>query len=226
MSQSKTTYGTLWTFLLIAALSSSAGFMGWRYFRQRQNDKVFFEDRFAVEAADRVADLDGKGFGPVATFHLTDHRGKPFSSAQLLGKVWIADFIFTNCAGPCPAMSAEVEKIRDELASSADLAFVSISVDPKRDTPEVLAKYAESYGGARNDWFLLTGDLGAIAEISHLTFRAGLGNAGDPNEITHSTRFFLVDRKGILRGRYMRDSAEERGQLREDVKTLLARKKD
>jgi protein SCO1/2 len=218
--------GLIWTLLLVVALSTSAGFMGWRFLRQREAGRVFFEDRFAVDAADRISDLDGKGFGAVATFHLTDHKGRPFSSAQLLSKVWLVDFVFTNCAGPCPAMSAEFERIREEFQSNPDLAFVSISVDPKRDTPEVLDKYAESYGGARGDWFLLTGDIGKIAELSHLTFKAGLGNPGDPNEITHSTRFFLVDRRGIVRGRYLRDAADEREQLRADVKTLLGRKNE
>lgn len=212
----------VWTFLLIVALSTSVGFMGWRFLRQKQHDREFFADRFAARK-EGPSDLDGKGFGAVARFQLTDESGKPFLSSSLLGKVWIADFIFTNCAGPCPALSAEFERIRTELGQDPDFHMVSFTVDPRRDTPEVLARYAESYGGARGNWHLLTGDVSEIAAIASQSFKAGLATSDDPAEITHSIRIFLVDRRGVIRGRYLLEAPDELRMLRSDVKTLLSR---
>ena len=79
-------------------------------------------------------------------FTLTSDKGEPFSPADLRGKVWVADFIFTSCPGPCPIMTRNMADVAETLKMYDDIAFVSISVDPETDTPEVLAKYAAHHG--------------------------------------------------------------------------------
>src|SRR5688572_6396063 len=93
--------------------------------------------RDAAAATPALPDL-----GPAPEFQLTERSGKPLSRADLAGKVWIADFIFTRCAGPCPRMTSELKRVQDELAAETDLRLVSFTLDPAHDTPEVLGGYA------------------------------------------------------------------------------------
>jgi len=81
-------------------------------------------------------------FGIVPPFQLIDQNNQPFGSAQLLGKIWIADFIYTTCPGPCPMISTRMSEMQKPLEKT-DVQLVSFSVDPEKDTPEVLRSYAE-----------------------------------------------------------------------------------
>ena len=80
-------------------------------------------------------------YGTVPGFQLTNQNGQPFGSAQLSGKIWIADFIYTTCPGPCPMISGRMSELQKPL-DKTDVHLVSFSVDPERDTPEVLRGYA------------------------------------------------------------------------------------
>ena len=81
-------------------------------------------------------------YGTVPVFQLTNQNGQPFGSAQLAGKIWIADFIYTTCPGPCPMISGRMSELQKPL-DKTDVHLVSFSVDPEKDTPEVLRGYAE-----------------------------------------------------------------------------------
>src|ERR1700681_4462034 len=81
-------------------------------------------------------------YGLVPDFTLTDQNGKPFTNRTALhGQVWIADFVYTNCEGPCPRMSSQMHQVQSALAGADGVQLVSFTVDPARDTPEVLASY-------------------------------------------------------------------------------------
>src|SRR5438105_3114873 len=83
-------------------------------------------------------------YGVVPDFTLTDQTGAPFkSTAALDRKIWIADFVFTNCPGPCPRMSSQMHQVQTALAGNDAVRFVSFTVDPARDTPPVLSAYAQ-----------------------------------------------------------------------------------
>src|SRR5579872_173153 len=95
--------------------------------------------------------------GAVPEFKLTDQTGSEFTStASLAGRVWVADFFFTNCPGPCPRMSSQMHQVQTALAGK-DVKLVSMTVDPDRDTPEKLAKYAAFYSATPGVWYFLTG---------------------------------------------------------------------
>lgn len=150
--------------------------------------------------------------GQVPSFSLTDQSGQVFKSEGLSGKVWIADFIFTRCSGPCPMMSYHLERIQQKLLNEDAIRLVSFSVDPEWDSPEVLHQYAAGFQAKTGKWFFLTGDQAVIYPLSMQHFKLGVGREVTPEDdlkhaVMHSTRFVLVDQKGAIRGYY--DSADE-----------------
>lgn len=141
-------------------------------------------------------------FGAVPTFELTNQNGKPFGSAQLAGQIWIADFIFTTCPGPCPMMTTRMAELQKPLRKS-DVHLVSFTVDPDKDTPEVLRVYAEKAKADPARWDFLTGPKDTIYKLSHDGFKLGVSDGSDEAGVpVHSTRMVLVDRRGQIRGYY------------------------
>jgi protein SCO1/2 len=140
--------------------------------------------------------------GVVPSFELTNQAGRPFGSAQLAGKIWIADFIYTTCPGPCPMISTRMSELQKPLANT-DVHLVSFSVDPAHDTPAVLRGYADKLNAQPQRWDFLTGPKSAIYGLMRNGFRLPVGD-GRPEEQPplHSTRMVLVDRNGIIRGYY------------------------
>lgn len=159
-------------------------------------------------------------YGSVPDFTLTDRSGRTVSRTDLAGKVWIADFIFTSCAGTCPSMTANMSKLQKILPR--DIRLVSFTVDPTRDTAKVLAEYADHYGADKGRWLFLTGDRRALYDLSIKGFKLAIddtmGTEAEP--ITHSTRFALVDRNGQIRGYYSGTEDEDLTRLSTDAKKL------
>lgn len=160
--------------------------------------------------------------GEAPSFELVDQNNQPVTLKTLAGAPWIADFIFTNCAGPCPKMTANMAALQKELPATVRL--VSFSVDPQRDTPEVLREYAGKFEADETRWRFLTGSSQeASHQVSHaflLAASPGIGN----EQITHSTKFVLVDADGKIRGYYDSNDEQEMlklkqhaGELAEDV---------
>jgi protein SCO1/2 len=149
-------------------------------------------------------------FGQVPDFELTTQSGKSFSSRELAGRIWVADFIYTTCSGPCPMMSSKMRRVQ---AADPGLLLLSFSVDPEHDTPEKLADYAKRYQAGQN-WYFLTGAHDTLQMLSRDTFK--LSDLG----ITHSTRFVLVDRKGRIRGYYGTQEDDPVRELLADVRRL------
>ncbi len=137
-----------------------------------------------------------KIFGDVPDFELTDQQGRKFDGRSLYGHVWVVDFIYTTCQGPCPRMSSHMRAIQN--ATSKGLRMVSFTVDPDNDTPAALAQYAKRFGADESRWSFLTGSKETLNMLGKDAFH--LGSVG--NGIDHSTRFVLVDRKGRIRGYY------------------------
>jgi protein SCO1/2 len=135
-------------------------------------------------------------YGEIPAFVLTNQQGHTFDRRRLNGHVWVADFIFTHCEGPCPRMSSHMHQLQGKV--SPDVKLVSFSVDPERDTPQVLEDYGKQFGADDTHWTFLTGDPQLLNMLDHDAFKLGsLGAAMD-----HSTRFVLVDKRGQIRGYY------------------------
>lgn len=157
-------------------------------------------------------------------FKLTERSEKAVTLADLKGKVWIADFFYTTCPGPCPMMTSRLSDLHKELSSEADVRFVSISTDPVKDTPEVLTQYAQKFG-ASDRWLFLTGEKQEIYRLANEGFKLSLTedlSAAEP--ITHSTKLVLVDRAGTVRGFYEGIGEEDTQRIVEHVRRLLTEK--
>lgn len=139
---------------------------------------------------------------PLPETKLVDETGRAVNLASMKGSVTVYDFIFTNCAGTCPIMTNNMRALTPKVAKDAPVRFVSISIDPTRDTPAVLAAYAKR---VRNDprWTFLTGTRQDIVNLSVQGFKLSTGDpspGGDP--LLHSSKFAVADKNGIVRGYY------------------------
>ncbi len=161
--------------------------------------------------------------GAVPAFNLTTDAGSLADEAMFAGKVSVVDFIFTSCAGICPMMSGRMAWLQEELRECPDVQFVSFSVDPATDTPEVLTEYGKRYGAIPGRWTFLTGDREQIYSLTQKGFHLGLEAEGD-DAIIHSPKFVLVDRKGSIRGYYDSDSTDAMDVLRDHARLLAERK--
>src|SRR6266513_4592793 len=160
-------------------------------------------------------------YGSVPEFVLVNQDGKNFGSAQLRGKIWIADFIYTMCPGPCPMISSRRSALQKPLEKT-DVHLVSFSVDPDKDTPQVLRSYAEKWQAEPGRWDFLTGPKSAIYKLSHEGFKLAVSDGSDAQGIpVHSTRMVLVDRHGQIRGYYDATEADAVTKLVADTGHLL-----
>ena len=158
-----------------------------------------------------------------ATFNLTDQEAKPFASDQLRGKTWVADFVFTHCPGVCPRMTMRMSGLQKAL-ERRNVHFVSFSVDPERDTPEVLKKYAETYGAIPARWHFLTGEKAAMFQAaSDMKLTAEPAGVLGP-EIAHAEKFLLVDGRGRVRGAYDSKDEDDMKRLEADADALASGK--
>lgn len=165
--------------------------------------------------------------GKVPDFALVSSSGQALSQANLSGRIWIADFVFTHCPSVCPTLSAQMAKLQTSLARQGlDVRLVSFTVDPATDTPEVLSAYAERFHADAARWLLVTGERGAlhrlIGEGFHLAVaeRSPSENTDGEGLITHSDRFVLIDGDLQIRGYYHGTDEESVQQLMKDAQTL------
>jgi protein SCO1/2 len=161
-------------------------------------------------------------FGSVPSFNFVSEQGEHVSNAVFLGKVTIADFVFTQCAGACPVMSSKMAELQQEFLPDRRTQFVSFSVDPANDTPDVLRQYARQYGAVKGRWIFLTGEREAIYKLTRDGFHLGLDVEGD-SAIIHSQKFVLIDHEGAIRGYYDIDDSTAVRSLERDARILSRR---
>ncbi|MGH7382545.1 MAG: SCO family protein [Candidatus Methylomirabilales bacterium] len=179
-------------------------------------------------------------FGSVPDFSLIERSGRKVTREDLLGKLWITNFMFTHCLDTCPLQSAEMARLQADFGAEIDFRLVSITVDPERDTVLVLSQYAKRYGADPTRWLFLTGEKSAIYRLALDGFRLSVVDPAEGvksqlfgplpvlahheetgKQFIHSSRFVLVDRQARIRGYY--ESADEGAlqRLRRDVRVLL-----
>jgi protein SCO1/2 len=160
----------------------------------------------------------------IPEFTLTERSGQPLRSSDLAGKVWVADFFYTTCPGPCPALTSRFSDVQKALGDAKDVRMVSISVDPEKDTTDVLKVYADRFKAGPN-WYFCTGEKDAIYKLAHDGFKLPVAE-GTPESgpITHTTRLILVDKTGTVRGFYEGVSEEGVRDLVRDIHRLIEEK--
>jgi protein SCO1/2 len=197
--------GTAWkiTLILIPLLTAAGLF----WLRQLQ--------------VDALSNRPLPAYGTLPKFELVNQDAQPFGSEQLNGKIWIADFIFTTCPGPCPIISTRMSELQKPLAKSG-VHLISVTVDPEKDTPELLRAYADKLRKEPFRWDFLTGSLDAITSLSRDGFKLAIAEGEEPGSgPVHSTRFVLVDRHGTIRGYYDALAADSVTKLLADTNHLL-----
>jgi protein SCO1/2 len=197
------------------------------------------------DASQGEAALEALGmYGEVPDFAFTDRGGRVVTRRDLLGTVWIANFIYTQCPETCPVQTAELARLQAEFPAEPDLRLVSITVDPERDTPAALAAYAERHGADPARWLFLTGDKRAIYRLAKEGFRLGVvdphdGGAetglsppvlspraawaahGSTGLIMHSARLVLVDRQARIRAYHLANDPPSLERLRRNLTRVL-----
>jgi protein SCO1 len=173
-----------------------------------------------------VKPLEGLSrYGAVPEFSLVERSGKTVNLANLRGTIWVADFIYTTCTDTCPLQTAEMGKLQAEWSDKSGLKLISFSVDPEKDTAEVLSRYADRYKADSQRWLFLTGAKEEITRLVQEGFKLSavpIVNAeSSEGIIMHSPRFVLVDRQAQIRGYYDSRDQQALERLKKDVAILL-----
>jgi len=159
----------------------------------------------------------------VPDFSLTERSGKTVTKADLWGKVWIADFVFTRCSGPCPDLSARMQRLQHQFKDRPDLKLVTFTLDPTVDTPAVLHDYANRFhADLERWWFLTTDEEKKMHDLVKSGFFQTVIPAGDGKEMLHSAYLVLIDRQGRIRGAYDGSDLKNQPQLVADAAKLLS----
>jgi protein SCO1/2 len=157
---------------------------------------------------------------PIPPFQMLDQSGTPFGAAQLQGRPWVADFIYTECKDSCPQLTARMADLQKRLSSSVQL--VTFTVDPVRDTPAKLQAYASSAGADPQRWHFLTGPPDLVKYLLGTGFKVTLLDESEKGvrNLVHDEHLVLIDKIGRVRGYYEAESGAQK-RLRRDAETLL-----
>lgn len=161
------------------------------------------------------ANVPWKHFPNVSRFQFTDQTDQEFDSASLAGKPYAVSFFFASCPTICKDLNRTVERVNGQLKNE-EIAFVTISVDPENDTPEVLARYAEDFGATPDRWSFLTGPAHRVTQLGAHQFRVVV------DRDTHTDNILLVDKWGRYRDRFKWDDAYDMKRFVKVAKVLAA----
>lgn len=145
-------------------------------------------------------------YGSIADFTLTNQDGQATTLADLTNHVWVADIIFTRCAGPCPHMTAQMKSVQDRLASDPNARLVTLTTDPDYDSPEILKRYGQHFDADFTRWTFLTGTKTEVAGLAAGSLKLGSTPVAPADQkssadlFIHTTIFVLVDKHARLRG--------------------------
>ena len=150
---------------------------------------------------------------------LVDQDGKTFNRETLEGELWVTSFIFTHCRATCPRLVGQMKKLQGRLADVPSAHFLSVSVDPRNDTPEVIKGYMAKNQIDERNWRFVTGTEKAVEEFVVGGFKVGYGRTQWSTELTHSNSFALIDDRARIRGYYGTDD-EGLEKLEQDLRAL------
>jgi cytochrome oxidase Cu insertion factor (SCO1/SenC/PrrC family) len=159
-----------------------------------------------AKAQSRVSRQPLPVLATIADFSLTNQNNSPVALANLQGKVWVADIIFTRCGGPCPRMTRQMKELQDDLPKNSSARLISLTTDPDNDTPEVLKTYAAKYGADASRWTFLTGTKKQVNNLAVDSLKLSAVEKKPEERVTpedlwvHSTIFVVIDKHAQLRG--------------------------
>jgi protein SCO1/2 len=152
------------------------------------------------DAAGEIAPDRSRRLG---SFSLVDQNGKPVTREVFRGKILAVSFLFTSCSLTCPEVTRRMTEIQRLTATNEDVLLLSLTVDPRSDTPPVLAKWGERYGADNNRWLMLTGKKAELHELIGTSFLSVETNNpfnSMPGNFAGTDRIAVVDKRGNVRG--------------------------
>ncbi len=163
--------------------------------------------------------------GQLPEFSLTDQDSQPFTRDTMKGNIWVSAFVFTHCRSTCPRLTAHMKGLQMRLSDVSAASFLSMSVDPRNDTPEVVKAYMTKNDLDESNWRFVTGEEEVIRRVVADGFKVPLGDeesrADGSDDIMHSNSFVLVDTQARVRG-YYRANNDGIANLERDVRALAA----
>ncbi len=159
----------------------------------------------------------------VEDFSFENCDGRTITKQDLLGRPWVAAFVFTHCVSTCPMITGRLRSLQDAFPND-DVRFVSFTVDPKRDTKDVLQKYAELNGADLDKWYFLRGEAVDVYGLIHRNFQmpVQMPSELDGNyQVIHSNNLMLVDANGVVRGKFDGAKDEAVAALRRELRRML-----
>jgi protein SCO1 len=160
--------------------------------------------------------------GQLPQFSLTERAESEVTRDKLERHVWVASFLFTHCAGQCPMIVNSVQRVQKALVFKDRFRLVSFTMDPERDTPEVLRDYAVKVSADPYKWLFLTGEREKLQKLIKDGFRLAVVEGLDEgDDVTHSSKLVLVDGYSRIRGYYDAEDQEQVKRLIKDAKKLL-----
>lgn len=183
-----------------------------------------FKRAATQESQNRMADAVSPAI--LLPFSLVSQDGEQITNTHLLGKIWVANFIFTRCTMSCPKMSAQMASLQNAYRGDPDIKLVSFSVDPEYDTEMILNEFAKSYSAEKGQWLFLTGSRNQIYSLAHDFFHLGAGQLSDKDremgaeEVLHSERFVLLNPQSQILGYYDGMSEESMANLKSEIERL------
>jgi protein SCO1/2 len=207
---------TLWSLAVLSVGTVIAGVYVVRARQQRAGD-------ISVVQIDDSSAQTSDGALPVLfnapAFKLLDQNGQPFTQDQLRDRPYVAAFVFTHCAGPCPMMFGKMARMQETIPDK-DVRLVTFTVDPERDTPAVLKQKLTDLGADQNRWVFLTGDKQAVDAVARGMLQPK--PQGDDSPLLHSENFLLFDGHGRCRGIYYSEDDDAMTKLKGDAERLAA----
>ena len=158
--------------------------------------------------------------GEAPDFALRSQEGAEVALSQFRGKVVAVTFIFASCSATCPLLTAKMATVQERLGADfgSKIAFLSITIDPEHDTPDVLQRYANSFGANPAGWKFLTGSPAAIKRVEQ---QYGVFASTPPDRVLdHTNLTSVIDPQGMLRVQYLgvRFDPDE---FRQDLESLV-----
>lgn len=162
----------------------------------------------------------------VANFTFTNQLGQTVSADSLKGKILVVDYFFTRCPNPCPTLTRNMKKMQDAFLKTDSLVhFISLTVDPARDSVEALKRYADKYKVRHSNWWFLTGDKQAIYKLAYDEFKAATIDGGEVDTaFLHTNKLYLLDKDRVIRGWYDGTDTVAMAKMARDIGLLFLEK--
>ena len=163
----------------------------------------------------------------VKNMTFTNQLGKTVSLDSLKGKILVIDFFFTKCPTICPGMARSMKKLQDSYTNSKDsiVQFISISIDPERDSFPRLREFANRYTSNHDSWWFVMGNKQDIYDFAIKEIKANVADVGADTAFPHTENFFLLDRDRVVRGWYNGFDTIRQAQLVRDIPMLMLEKR-